>query len=156
MHLFTSLDGLVSWLRAAMHYWKNYFVSTIWLAEGFIWYLRSARFMHAPTPSCSPFLWPVSKKIPTMFNVGFLMKKTQPKEWSCRFKFTYASVWPYPMFIECYSMTFQGFINLSKIVLYKVCIMCMIITDIKMKFFNNMSIFTGSFYMIDIFFSMSI
>ena len=62
MYLHTSLDRLVSWLRAAMHHWTTSLVSTSWFAEGFIWYLWSAHFMHVPAPSCSPFPWPISKK----------------------------------------------------------------------------------------------
>ena len=96
------------------------------------------------------------KEIPTMFNASFLMKTAQPKEWLCRFELTCASVWPYPVFIECYSTIFQGIINFSKTMLYKICIMCTIVTDIKVIFFNDMLIFTRGFYMIDVLFSMSI
>ena len=61
MYLRTSLDRLVSWLRAVMHHWKTSLASTSDFAEGFIWYLWSDHFMHAPASLCSPFPWRVSK-----------------------------------------------------------------------------------------------
>ena len=96
------------------------------------------------------------KEIPTMFTVGFDKKTTQPKEWLWRFELTCASIWPYPMFIEFYFMTFQWVINLIKTMLWKICIMCTIIADIKVIFFSNMSIFTSAFYMINTLFNVSI
>ena len=56
------------------------------------------------------------------------------------------------MLIEFYSTTFQGVINILKFMLYKICIMCTIATDTKVIFFNKMLIFTGAFYMINVFF----
>ena len=155
MYLHTSLDQFVSWLRAAMHHWTTSFASTSWLVEGFIWYLQSAHFMHAPAPSCSYFPWLVSKKFQQCLMQVFLWRQHNQKN-ACRFELTCASVWPYPIFIECCSTIFQGIINFSKTMLCKICIMCTIVTDIKVIFFNDISIFTRDLYMIHVLFRMSI
>ena len=62
MYLRTSLYRLVSWLSATMHHWTTCLAETSRSAKWSILYLQSARFIHAPAPSCSPFPWSVSNK----------------------------------------------------------------------------------------------
>ena len=66
------------------------------------------------------------KEISTMCNVWFLVKTTQPIEWSWRFELTHTSIWAYPMSIESNPTVFQWIMKFIKAMLYIMCIMCVI------------------------------
>ena len=121
---------------------------------------------HLPSLKCMFYTCPCTimvsfsmtslKEIPTMFNAWFLIKSTkQPIEGSWTFKLTYVYTWLYPMFIEFDATSFQWIIYFIETMLYKMCIMCTIIIDIKMIFFDDMSIAIGAFYIIGNLLSMS-
>ena len=72
--LCTSLEGLFSWISTIFHHSTTCSVDSNRSAWGFIWYLRSAHFTHAPAPSCFLVPWPVSKKFQHCVMFDFLWR----------------------------------------------------------------------------------
>ena len=80
-HLHTSLDGLHSWLGASWHHW------TTWSVDKVVHLIPSkCSFDTCPYTIMLSFTMTSLKEIPTMFNVCFLIKVTQPVEWSRKFQ----------------------------------------------------------------------